>query len=922
MKYLRHKTLALLLALVMVLNGLTGAALMAEDEFDFENEYFKLLEHSGKFQIDWYECGLWSDYSSNPENPSYTRLNWKLTPVDGEWFVLTNRSDGQAITPMGNGITPGTRVALAPYQEGNVAQMWKFGKVDDTYCQIIHRETGLVLGLEDGAEPANGVHIALYEWSAKPETSCQWSVVCLTDNKTVLQGAEVTEAPQPQKDDTKPEVKSARLIEENYIEIMWTMPVANSELTDNYVVTVNGNAVTEDEWGVTNYYDGKGDYMTSLQLNLKNGLADPENAKITVKIVNDGEDDIATKWGVNPEEASTSFGYKAFYTQSVTSEEGIVIKSDSTVDKAYLEQTAKTVDFMLSAREDIAKLMREAGAAIGIAGMNENVWYLPEFRASVASGTAPADGLGGLVSGFYLGRMLQDNVLIHEFGHAIKGIAISQIHDSIRAYEDAYIHAKLTGIWEPFAYANSNAEEFFACLTGIWFNTDEGNGNETNVNTKEELKIYDPQTYEFFASIYPMELLPEDCWDYSRFVDETVVDTPPETPEIQDPVDPDEANLPAEDYDLDKHYFKIYSYLGTNGVQYGWDDDSQYENGWNITTWWDYSNSDYDYNFDAMSWKVTETEDGYYRFTAKFPDEPEKLMCLMPQDGSGEAGTPVVAAPLDEENDAQLWKLVRTKGYFCQIVNKMSGLVMGTENNAMPADGTRIVLTAYEEDPSYSSQWRVIRLKDKPGDENLTDGKYCIRPVKTSGGENTSSGLPFADVKADAAYFDAVAYVYENGLMNGTNGGFEPESSLNRAMVAQILYNLAGKPDVPQGVFSDVGDERWFAGPVNWAASKEIVGGYADGTFLPLSEVTREQLAAMLYRYAQYMEYSVENSGEAAAACTDIADVHAYAAEAVAWAVESGVLEARSSGALEPRESATRAEVAIALMSFCENVAK
>ena len=75
MKYLRHKTLALLLALVMVLNGLTGAALMAEDEFDFENEYFKLLEHSGKFQIDWYECGLWSDYSSNPENPKIGRAH-------------------------------------------------------------------------------------------------------------------------------------------------------------------------------------------------------------------------------------------------------------------------------------------------------------------------------------------------------------------------------------------------------------------------------------------------------------------------------------------------------------------------------------------------------------------------------------------------------------------------------------------------------------------------------------------------------------------------------------------------------------------------------------------------------------------------------------------------------------------------------
>ncbi len=85
---------------------------------------------------------------------------------------------------------------------------------------------------------------------------------------------------------------------------------------------------------------------------------------------------------------------------------------------------------------------------------------------------------------------------------------------------------------------------------------------------------------------------------------------------------------------------------------------------------------------------------------------------------------------MDENDDSQLWQLVRVEGYFCQLVNKASGLVLGTQNHTLPADGTLLELTAYTKEPSYSQQWRVIRLKDNPGDPNLTDDHYAIRPLR------------------------------------------------------------------------------------------------------------------------------------------------------------------------------------------------
>ena len=501
-----------------------------------------------------------------------------------------------------------------------------------------------------------------------------------------------------------PSVDSIRLIEEDYIEILWNQPVQNSTLQENYAVTVNGQ---EAKLSQCYYYDKLGDNMTSLKL--AEELSDPESAQITLTVVNDGTEDIQTEAGATAEGQTYTVQYDPFYTQIVTSELGFVVKSSDNVPEQTLQVAADTVDFMLSKSEYLAEYMLARGADLAIVGDDENAYYMPEYRDSTDPNVTPAIGLGGTVqrptSAIVGSTIGTSDVLIHEFGHVIKSLGVANAEELIREYETAYIHAKQTGLWADSTYAISNPEEYFACMSAIWFETgSEGTGESSQVNTREEMKIYDPKTYAFFEKLYPSERLPEGCFDYSYFTNDHVVTQAPELQEPQEPVDPDEAGLPAEDYDLATDYFKILSYLGTNVVQCE-------ENA--VSTWWDFSNSGYNYNFDALSWNVTQVGD-YYRFTLKKTETVTEDLALMPENSGTAQGTVVTVGPVDESDDSQLWQLVRTKGYLCQIVNKASGLVLGTKGSVLPADGTTLVLNPYSDDPAYGNQWKVIRLKDAP----------------------------------------------------------------------------------------------------------------------------------------------------------------------------------------------------------------
>ena len=185
--------------------------------------------------------------------------------------------------------------------------------------------------------------------------------------------------------------------------------------------------------------------------------------------------------------------------------------------------------------------------------------------------------------------------------------------------------------------------------------------------------------------------------------------------------------------------------------------------------------------------------------------------------------------------------------------------------------------------------------------------------------------LPFTDVPEGAWYEDAVAYVYRHDLMAGYGENlFGPDDDLSRAQLCQIIYNMEGQPTVSgDSAFTDVADGAWYADAVSWAAENGIVGGYGDGKYGPDDPITREQLAAILYRYAQNKGYDVSVGEDTnILSYTDAFDVAEYAIPAMQWACGAGVIEGVTESTLEPQGNATRAQVATMLQRFCENIAQ
>lgn len=186
----------------------------------------------------------------------------------------------------------------------------------------------------------------------------------------------------------------------------------------------------------------------------------------------------------------------------------------------------------------------------------------------------------------------------------------------------------------------------------------------------------------------------------------------------------------------------------------------------------------------------------------------------------------------------------------------------------------------------------------------------------------TPSETKFNDVSANDWFASAVDYVTGKGMMNGTaDNTFSPKANTTRGMVVTVLYRLENQPSTSAASFTDVASGAYYANAVAWANANGIVSGYGSGKFGPNDKVTREQLAAILYRYAQYKKYDVSVGEDTNILSYDDAQsISSYAIPAIQWACGAGVVTGKSGSKLDPKGSATRAEVAAMLMRFCENV--
>ena len=184
--------------------------------------------------------------------------------------------------------------------------------------------------------------------------------------------------------------------------------------------------------------------------------------------------------------------------------------------------------------------------------------------------------------------------------------------------------------------------------------------------------------------------------------------------------------------------------------------------------------------------------------------------------------------------------------------------------------------------------------------------------------DRTCPAYPFKDLDLKLWYHDGIHFCVENDLMQGVSGGrFAPNGLTTRAQIVTILWRIEGTPYVDYAAFTDVHDGDWFAPAVQWAAANGIVVGYSSGRFGPNDSVTREQLAAILYRYAQYLESDVSAGEDTNILSYDDADrIGSWAFDAIQWACGSGIIGGTSARTLAPKATATRAQVAAMILRF------
>lgn len=259
-----------------------------------------------------------------------------------------------------------------------------------------------------------------------------------------------------------------------------------------------------------------------------------------------------------------------------------------------------------------------------------------------------------------------------------------------------------------------------------------------------------------------------------------------------------------------------------------------------------------------------------------------------------------------------------TTTYAVNVNAATNGTVAADKKTA--SKGTTVTVTA---SPSKGYVIDAVKVVDKDGkDVAVTekDGKYVFTmpasAVTVTGSFKAETpapvALPFTDVKSGNWFYDAVKYAYAQGLMTGTSATtFAPNGTMNRAMIVTVLYRLEKSPAVTgASKFTDVPAGQWYSDAVAWAAANKIVNGYDETTFGPMNAVTREQMAAILFRYEQVKGLENVTLEENLNRFPDQNKISAYAIPALQWAVGQKIINGNADGTLDPTGTATRAQVA------------
>ncbi|PWM14641.1 MAG: S-layer homology domain-containing protein [Collinsella tanakaei] len=271
-----------------------------------------------------------------------------------------------------------------------------------------------------------------------------------------------------------------------------------------------------------------------------------------------------------------------------------------------------------------------------------------------------------------------------------------------------------------------------------------------------------------------------------------------------------------------------------------------------------------------------------------------------------------------------------SSSYAVSVSSVSNGSVTVSPKNA--SKGATVTITVA---PNEGYELGSLTVTDANGNRisltNAGDSKYTFTmpssKVTVTANFTAVEEVPeqvgsFTDVNTDDWFAEAVQYMLNNEMMNGTSATtFGPNTTTTRGMIVTILYRLEGEPDAAASSFTDVASNMYYADAINWAAANGIVNGITTTTFGPDNAITREQMAAILYRYAQFKGYDVSASNNLTN-YTDASQISAYAATAMQWANAEGLIAGNTTTTINPTGNATRAEVATILMRFCENIAR
>ena len=250
------------------------------------------------------------------------------------------------------------------------------------------------------------------------------------------------------------------------------------------------------------------------------------------------------------------------------------------------------------------------------------------------------------------------------------------------------------------------------------------------------------------------------------------------------------------------------------------------------------------------------------------------------------------------------------------------GSVVASPSSAR--EGQKVTLTVK---PQAGQELKSLKVTDKDGDAvtltkveggytfNMPKGGVTVTAVFGCDGGAACPSKGFTDLDSDKWYHEYMDYAVEQGLLEGTTPTtMEPNATLTRAQLAQILYNLEGKPQVQGDLdFTDVAEGKWYYAAILWANQEGVVDGMSPDTFAPNEDISRQDLALMLYRYAGEPTVTGDLDG-----FKDAGQVGDWAEEAITWAVEEGIIDGMTPTTLEPTGTATRAQAAAMLQRFLE----